>query len=116
MVDGVRVDAAGRIVQRDARVQLYIGFGEQLLQQDRVRHAGIEVILVEHGAEFRGRRIEQFLVMIENARHRRRTAMAVQIDRADQKLGDFGRPRQRRQRYGGRIGRLFIGHGRGPFG
>ena len=28
--------------------QLHIGFGEQLLQQDRMRHAGIEVILVEH--------------------------------------------------------------------
>ncbi len=81
-----------------------------------MRHAGIEVILVEHGAEFRGRRIEQLLVMIENARHGRRTAMAVQIDRADQKLGNFRRPRQRRQRYSVRVGRLFICHVQGPFG
>ena len=75
------------------RIQLYIRFREQLLQQDRVRHAGIEVVLVEHRAEFRRRRIEQFLVMIEDARHGRRAAMAVQIDRPDQKLGDFRRPR-----------------------
>jgi len=115
MVDSVRVDATRRIVQHNTREQFYIGFGEQLLQQDRVRHTGIEVILVEHGAEFRGRRIEKFLVMIENARHGRRTAMAVQIDRADQELGDLGRPRQRRQRHGVRIGHLFVGHGRGPF-
>ena len=81
-----------------------------------MRHAGIEVILVEHGAEFRGRCIEQLLVMVENARHRRRTAVAVQIDRADQKLGDFSRPRQRRQRHGAWIGCLLVGHGQGPFG
>ena len=92
VVDGVGIDATRCIVQHDTGEQLYIGFGEQLLQEDRVRHAGIEVILVEHGAKFRFRRIEQFLVMIEDARHRRRAAMAVQIDRADQKLGDFGSP------------------------
>ena len=97
MIDGMRVDAAGGVVERNAGEKPDIAFRKQLLEQDRVRHAGIEVILVEHGTEFRRCSIEQFLVMIENARHRRRTAMAVQIDRADQKFGDFGRPRQRRE-------------------
>ena len=79
-----------------------------------MRHAGIEVILVEHGTEFRGRRVKQLLVMIKNARHGRRTAMAMQIDRTGKEFVDFRGPRQRRQRHGGRIGLLLIGHGRGP--
>jgi len=33
--------------------------------------------------------------MVENPRHRRRTAVAMQIDRADQKFGNLVGPRQR---------------------
>ena len=65
-----------------------------------MRHAGIEMVLVEQRTEAGRRRIEQLLMMIEHARHRRRTAVAMQIDRADQEFGDLaGRDSSREQRY-----------------
>ena len=84
MVDGVRVDAAVRVVERQSGKQAHAGVGEQLLQDHGMRDAKIVVILVEQRSEARFCAIHQRVVMVEDARHRGRPAVAVQVDGADQ--------------------------------
>ena len=93
MIDRVRVDAAARIVERDAREQLHVGLGEQLLEDHGVRGAEIEMILVDQCRELGVGAVHQRLVMVEDARHGGRAGMAVQIDGADQQPGDLLRTR-----------------------
>ena len=49
-----------------------------------MRHPGIEVILVDQRAKTGRSAVHHRLVMVENARHGSRTAVAMQIDRADE--------------------------------
>src|SRR3712207_7760096 len=58
-------------------------------EQHGVRHAEIEVILVEQSAETRGRAVHHGLVMVEHARHGGRAAVAVQVDGAFEQRADL---------------------------
>jgi hypothetical protein len=86
----MRIDAAARIVERDAGEQLHACFGEELLEDHGVRDAEIEMILVEQRPEPGVGAVHQRFVMVENARHRGRAGMAVQVDCADQQGRHFG--------------------------
>ena len=88
MIDRMRVDAARGIVERNAREHAGTEIWKQLLQNQRMGRTEIVVILGHHGTETGGGRLQQLVMVIENARHHCRAAMAVQVDGADQKVCD----------------------------
>ncbi len=92
VVHRVRVDAARRVVQRDAGIELHAGVGEERLKQDCVRRAEVEVVLVDQRLEAGFLAFLHCLVVIEDARHRGRAGMAVQVDGAHEQAVDFGQP------------------------
>jgi hypothetical protein len=84
VVDGMRVDAAVRVVEHEPREQAHATVGKQLLEDQGMRHAEIVVILVEQRAKTRSRAIHQRFVVVKDAEHRGRSAVAMEIDGAHQ--------------------------------
>ncbi len=87
MLDCIGIEAAGRVVARDPGQQPDLA-RHDLVEQGRDGGDRIIMVLEQDRAQPRRFAFPDRLHMVEPARHDRRAAMAVQVDRAFQQFGD----------------------------